>query len=515
MRRGDQTLVEAYAVVAMGSDPDSTRVNINTALAGALHVMFPAGTYRFSGTILFGLANQRAVFQAGAVLEPADSTSFVKVTASDQAIEGMCIDATAVPACSPLVDITEDTSVNPIIRASLLYLEDLVVDVGALSEPTILGPKCAVRVSAVVGVRIMGGRLTGSSQAGTVGVWFAYNGDRGNGAWEIALWGTTVERFGWGAQVACTADDPSFYECRFIDNVDGGIRLGDNGEFSGGDANSVYGFDIVSCHFEGSSAQFIEIGAGWYWNGSVVAGCTFGAPPTVSPTSSQLPAQAVGNQAFAERSTSSRRFGSAAKADPRMVRQARGLLRAFPSLQSRGAFQRGEVSASIVTRVPADLAVPAFVGGTGNVPHLVDRCVLRVHGRVSGVVVTGCQSTEDSRTTAWVIEDDSNSAYNYGALVSQSCDLFNCWAQGEVAAGAGANALVTFGTTRSGIAKIGAESITLDSAALGCFGADAGAQGGGYTLGTGRSHFVTAPSGPAGALAQLLEDLAALGVITV
>lgn len=342
MRLGGQTFVEAYAVVATGSDPATTCTNINTALAGALQVMFPPGTYRFSGTITFGTANQRTVFQAGAVLEPADSTSYVEITASDQTIAGMCIDATAVVARSPLVDITEDTSVVPVIRASLLCLEDLVVAVGELSEPATLGPRSAVRVSAVVGPRMIGGRLTGNSESGTVGVWFAYNNDRGNGTYELGLWGVSIERFGWGAQVACTSDDPSFYECRFVDNVDGGILLQDNGEFSGDESSSVYGFDIVSCHFEGSSAQFIQIGAGWYWNGSVVAGCTFGAPQPVSSTSSELLAQGFGNQSPAKGRQGSRHSGIAARVDPRVVRQAVACCASFRACSPAGHSTRSE-----------------------------------------------------------------------------------------------------------------------------------------------------------------------------
>lgn len=190
-------------------------------------------------------------------------------------------------------------------------------------------------------------------------------------------------------------------------------------------------------------------------------------------------------------------------------------MREFPSLQSRGAFNPERVNSPMGARVPVDLALGALGGAIESLPHVVNRCILRVHGRLIGVVVTGCQSTEDSRTAAWIIEDDASSAYDYGPLVSQSCDLFNCWAQREVAAGALSTGLVIFGARRSGAAEVSAESIALDAAGVGCFGEAATARRDAYTLSTGRSHFVGWPSGPGEALAQLLGDLAALGLITL
>lgn len=285
-------------------------------------VMFPAGTYTFSGVIQFATDDQVTTFQAGAMLQPADKESYVLVTGQRQVIEGLRIVAPVnVVAHSPLVEI---------YGASDLVMEDLRVSTLSM-YPSVSGPRAAVRVMCLAGCQFTGGLISGPGEAGTVGLWLApsYDYDKENqpnqtpgdwmiypddaarataqatsGASEVTARGLAIEEFGWAVRIGCNTDNPTFTGCRFTENLDGAIDVKDDADvlldthirlvhhallLDAADATATQSvasaLTLDGCRFAGGSPPaYIHVQApksdgsgGGAIRGGAVVGCVFGS----------------------------------------------------------------------------------------------------------------------------------------------------------------------------------------------------------------------------------------------
>lgn len=285
-----QTLSDVYANVrdfhAMGDGVNIDTTAIQAAIDSRMHVLFPAGTYLFDGTIEFKTSDQRCTFLAGAILVPADSFAYIRIgypagvptvpapdgtvradyafTGANQTFVGLRIEAPeGVMTRSPLVEI---------YGAGGLLMQEMRVavhsmDVPRYSDGTVaLGPRAAVRVMDLAKCTFIGGSISGGGDAsGTVGLWLAssydYNigtGDLnpnpgqwwedvasrgvqvdtsalslalvGSGAYETGAVGLSIQAFGWAVRISCVCDNPTFVNCIFTENVDGALVVTDDGD---------------------------------------------------------------------------------------------------------------------------------------------------------------------------------------------------------------------------------------------------------------------------------------------
>lgn len=134
------------------------------------------------------------------------------------------------------------------------------------------------------------------------------------------------------------------------------------------------------------------------------------------------------------------------------------------------------------------------------------RRVFVIDGEWTGVNVLGCYHNggdeESSAHAVWAI--------GASATVSESCDAWNEWDKVEVFDGAGRLPVLTRDGERG--LQLGAESIQLDSAKLGFFGATPVARGPAYTVRQSNARDLRTDSVEA-VLSTLLQDLGRLGIV--
>lgn len=324
---GPEQLSEVYAnVVDHGAGPlESSSDNcaaIQEAIDTRRHVLFPGHTYRFRGVLTFGNAAQQCTFLAGAILVPADDSSYVVISGEQQAFDGLRIEA----------EVDEETRcpVLEIYGASNLVMRGLEVSVTNMLS-SVPGPRAAVRVMGLTNCQFFGGLISGGAEAGTVGLWLASsydyfyadeNGDerRGtgagewsnplsydhfvaakgtSGAYQVSVVGLRIDAFGWAVRVGCITDNPKFVSCVFADNADGALVVTGDGDVVSADPwtegtstqlwecptpTSAYGLTLVDCHIQGGAAQqCVEIAETCRWVAGAVIGCTFGFFGSVAP----------------------------------------------------------------------------------------------------------------------------------------------------------------------------------------------------------------------------------------
>lgn len=461
-----------------GRVADRNTAEINLALASGKHVLFPAGKYTFRGTLNFGTEYQRVTFLAGAILRPYDAHSWVSITGDDQTISGMRIEGPkAASAHSPIVDI--DGAAN-------LLMQDLHVAIGAIDTPTV-SQRAAVRVKNLTKCKFIGGSISGTTQSGTIGLWLASEGTDQTGVYVVAGLGLTISGFGWAVRVGCICDDPTFIDCNFIDNATGGVNIADDGLVATGTTTPAYpvatALNLVSCRMVSSGVQqYVQVDEHCTWRGGVVLGCVFGETDLALIPGGVVSKRGVGG-------SSSSAAGKGEQGTGRLIKA--------------GAPNAGTLVARRITRTPVS-QLGGFLGP--------DSCIIRVKsasssiGVMQGLVVSGCRSYVDGRSSVWYVEDT--------AQVSATCDMFNAWSQSTVAAGAKAGELVQMTTDASGNLIFIAESVQVQSDELGFFGEGPAPQSGPYTpLST--VSYVLGASNESEVLSQLIVDLGRLGLIKV
>jgi len=459
-------VVDYGALVSTRSraEEDANRGFIQDAINSGRHVLFPAGTYRFSGgAITFLNADQRCTFLAGAILQPGDSSSHVVVSGARQVLTGLRIEAPAeVAAHSPLLDVQE---------ASGVRFQEPRISVFTIADSEV-GPRCAVRVAGLAGCLFIGGRISGTAQAHSVGL--SFTSSVAGGADQVAAVGLGIALFAWAVRIGRDARNPTFVGCEFADNVSGAVLVTDDGDVAvaltelafvrqvGGrfqpspavaaNATVVRGLALVGCRmYGGAPPRFVAVSAdlgtsnpGGAIEGGVVMGCTFGV--------------AAGNKSIA----------GAAQAKSRKIAVAQGQAQS----ESDGD------------------------------------CIFEIKGSVTGLVVSGCYSAPDGlRASAWRIPA--------GAALSTCCDMFNTWAEADVALGDNQHLLPRLSTNELGRLTLTADEVSVDTTKIGFFGATPAASG-----------VVTGRGGPAVrgdralsartaqlVLEQLVRDLVDLGLV--
>ncbi len=270
-----QQLQEAYANVlefdALGDGSGDQTANIQSAIDSGRHVLFPAGTYAISGCLTFPHDDQRCRFLAGAILQPQTKSAYVLITGDRQVIEGLRVEPkSGVAAHSPLVEI---------YAANELVLEDLRVSIP--TWPTATNPilRSAVRVQGTDTCTFIGGRISGSSESTTVGLWLTDYPPPSSlptpGALaRISATGFEIREFGWALRIDCDVDGVTLIGCALLNNVDGSVNVRSYGS---GDQNpEVASLCLVDCRMAGSDPdQYLRVAEGCSWTGGVVAGCIF------------------------------------------------------------------------------------------------------------------------------------------------------------------------------------------------------------------------------------------------
>ncbi len=563
----DQNLSDVYANVrdAVGGLPGATgdgsvddtasiQAAINYGLSCGKHVLFPAGTYRFDGVLEFNVAYQRCTFLAGATLVAGTNEAYVHITGGEQTFIGLRIEApVGVDAHNPLLEIE---------GAARPTMQELRVSVGQLRPSLSDPPWAAVRVRSLNNCKFIGGSISGTGEAGTVGLWLTNWGLEEEGGIkgepsEIGAVGLIIEKFGWAVRVDCIMDEPSFVDCSFTDNVEGAVILTFH---DGGPVNpNATGLRLIGCHMAGGSPpQYVLIdgrpGVPCIWSGGVVIGCTFGSrvvelrvpgslrplpqPHPRSPLPPPSPADPLpwgrhdplpplpvlagsgGGPETSARLPATQAGRSVSGRTASDVRAQSSVLRAPQPAKSTnvtrlaGAAGTRRVAAPIATSPPTQ--VRAFKPGIGpstkgagpraQAVAAPGACVFRIRGTVQGVVVSGCSSEPEllaRRSDVWDISDT--------ASIGQTCDMFNSWAQANVATGNHAEELVQIGSDTSGKLTITAARVCLDAKALGFFEAEP-VEREAYLL-PGAGSRALHPHNAQQVLAQLLIDLSALGLI--
>lgn len=500
---------------------------IRAAIASGKQVMFPPGTYRFRGCVEFPNDEQGCEFLAGAILQPDNASSYVKITGKRQAFLGMRIEAAPdLQAHSPLLDL---------YGADDVVLEALQVRV-TLMDTSVSGPRAAVRAMCLTGCTFDGGTIVGGLEPGTIGLWLAYSYDHAkdtdpnpspgewmafpddaaqaraqsaSGASAVVASGLGISSFGLAVRVGCVSRDIELVDCTFTDNVDGAVAVRDDRDVlldthirlmdpellaSAGAAvpvqSVVTGLNLASCHLGGASPpQFVWVqaiggdgnGGGGVHGGSVV-GCTFGRWATEA----------------GEATSGNSRQASAKGPALRRVIPARAT--AGVTAGAVGSIRR--VASATGSPAAVDLA-PATAADSGS-------CIFLVEGEVAGFLVSGCYSASSAaRSSAWTITG--------GAFVAETGDVMNAWAEPTLAAGDGAAALVRMTSSADGQLVVVAEEVAVASSSLGFGEASAVSPGAAFTV-TGsqveRSRSLLRPGSEREVLAQLVMDLAELGLVT-
>ncbi len=595
---------------------------IQRAIDSGKHVLFPSATYAFNRCLEFGNADQQCTFLAGAVMQAADYSSYVKITGVRQVIVGLRIEAASseVSAHGPLVEI---------YGADDLVMRDLDVSVTAMSRSA-SGPKVAVRLMRTKRCTFVGGVISGSQESETIGLWLAnsydHDFDRSNpnpnagrwpfpdtmteaqrdsaknesGAYEVSAIGLTIEAFGWAVRVGCITDSLGFMDCNFTNNVDGALLVRDDTDVVGtrlwqradGSYDSfatcavATGLNLVGSHLGGASppkyvhvmastkiarprdARFpgiprpetadIDVG-GAAIHGGTVFGCTFGdgaATPSTTAASESRGGVVTGKTgarlgssggASAKHSSEAAQSGGqrvipAASASSPLIRlPARAASKPTISTGPVAGIRDGGRGADARTPLRAGTAsAPKGFGGgsspsrgsVGSPPRLQAtasdgrvatraaavpvrastndvQCVFRIDGVLQGVTVSGCRSEPDAeRLYVWDISGS--------AEVSGTCDMFNSWSEPTAATGAHASELVRMSADSNGELTLSAESLAVESDAVGFFGAPAvgpeeyevsGVENAGdRSLNSGNAERV---------LTQLLLDLGEIGLVTI
>lgn len=554
---------------------EATRSSIQDAINSGRHVLFPAGTYRFrGGPIRFPNATQRCTFLAGAILEPQDSSSYVILTGAEQTLSGLRVEVPVhVAARSPVVEI---------YGASGLVLHELRVSVYAMAH-SVSGPNAAVRVMCVEGCTFIGGRISGTLEADTVGLWLANSydydlegdpnpspgewnfyadvsdeatrlarqtaGRESSGAHRVGAVGLTIEEFGWAVRIGCVADNPHFVGCAFADSANGALTVTDDGDvvkeavvkalLGGSRLNDLSyaptgavakGLTLVSCRMSGAAVPwYLLVDAdggddepGGAIQGGVIMGCTFGtsviagegdAANAAGPATEgkQTPAAVGAGAGPLSRGQTTQGAG----ASRRIVPAVAGIGQAFRALGASGARlvpqaigaevgrKRSEGAAGAATR---SAAAAKAAKSSAEPPDTT--CIFRIDGSVSALLVSGCYSdATELRDSVWNITG--------GATVSQTCDMFNAWAEANVAAGDKAACLVLMDTTGHGRLTVTADELCLDGDAFGFFRAPAASRSTTYQV-SGRinqgDRWLRGPNVHL-VLGQLLMDLGNLGLV--
>lgn len=479
-------------VVDKGADPaNAASVNaaaIQDAIDTGGHVLFPAGTYRFAGVLLFDNEEQRCTFEPGAVLQPDNAASYVTIRGRYQVFTGLRIEVPhPTPAHSPVLDIDQ---------AAFLVLRRLSVVVSAIATPA-AGENplpTVVRATNLVKAKLLGGRIAGPGTSGSVGLLFTdfISGAATSAPWESGAVGLRIERCGWAVRVECAMDEPSFIACRFIDNVDGAILLATHA--AGEPEPMARGMRLLGCHASGGApAQYIQVGAACTWAGGVVLGCTFGARGGVGSEAGASAASAASAVTVQPGGGAVRENGARSS----KVIPAPGRGQVGSPGNSKVAASSTASRAALGVRPPAsEPASPLLPGAVSS-----DPCLFRVDGSVLGVVVGGCSLAE--ARTVWNVAESGN--------VSSTGDMFNRWGATRVAGGPKANRLYQLRADDAGRLTVRTREVSLDAAALGFFSA-APAEPKAYAfnatgdraLRVGNERLV---------LAELLSDLAALGLV--
>lgn len=473
-------VIDYGALVSTGSraEEDANRGFIQDAINSGRHVLFPAGTYRFTGgAITFLNADQRCTFLAGAILQPGDSSSYVVVSGPRQVLTGLRLEVPAdVAGHSPLLDVK---------GASGVRFQEPRISVFTISDSEV-GPRCAVRVAGLSGCLLVGGRISGTAQAHSVGLSFTSSvaGD----ADHVAAVGLSIAQFAWAVRIGRDARNPTFVGCEFANNTSGAVLVTDDGDVAvaltelafvrqvGGrfqpgpavvaNATVVRGLALVGCRmYGGAPPRFVGVSAdlgarnpGGAIEGGVVMGCTFGV---VVAAASGAEGQATSKAVAA------------------------------------GGAQTG--SGKSAGRAVAPGATPAEPDGD---------CIFEIKGSATGLVVSGCSSASDGlRASAWRVPA--------GAALSRCCDMFNTWAEADVALGDNEHLLARMSTNELGRLALTADEVSVETTKIGFFGATPAASGA-----------VTSRGGPAlrgdraldartaqHVLQQLVVDLVNLGLV--
>lgn len=518
------SIVEFGAVESSGEASFPTLVAtrnaaaIQNAIGTGKQVLFPKGTWPFSGVIWFLNDDQACDFLAGAVLQPVDDSSYVRITGRRQSFDGLRIEpASGITPHNPLVDIDD---------ADELVLDELRVTLHAPPEVPEVPTRALVRVQDTVGCRLIGGRISGVAGTGRVGLWITAGGsDRAPR--DVTATGLWIRNLDWAVRIDGSPTGVTLLSCALLNNPRGAVFLTSEGD----SPNVVSGFRLIDSRMaKGNPEQYVWIGGETTCKGAVITGCTFdtaaGADDEDDAEDSATAARSTARggvvpalrsrMVVPTRSTAvvpaqSRRSAAVSTSAPSTPPGASGTLRSSAGPTKPGAVG-GRNSGALASRV---VRVPGASGATGAEQSRVDACILRVDGRIDGLLVGGCSSERvTTRDVVWGIAS--------WAELTNTFDVANAWAQTELAGGAGADQLVWLGSDGAGNLTIGADRVQFTADAM----SFSGEYGDTPTPVAPATTYSVAPSRHAGdrtlssanaslVLAQLLLDLAALGIVSV
>lgn len=228
---------------------------IQRAIDSGRPLLFPAGRYILHhGALEFNNARQRALFLADAVLVAYSSEDWVRITAPDQHIVGMRVEAVENDeegdAHSPLLEID---------GADRLLLRDFDISTGP--------PGVMVRIQDSRGCVFDAGRIHGSNLEGTIGI------QLGDGAHEVRGFAVAIDQLDVSLDIRGSSRSVTFEACTFEGTLSAAIRV--RGEVEGLVLNSV--------HFEGrpegklwGAARFLHVWRYGVIRGASITGTLFG-----------------------------------------------------------------------------------------------------------------------------------------------------------------------------------------------------------------------------------------------
>lgn len=228
-------VVDYGALVSTRSraEEDANRGFIQAAINSGRHVLFPAGTYRFrGGVITFLNADQRCTFLAGAVLQPADSSSYVVVSGARQVLTGLRIETPAdVAAHSP------DDGDVAVALTELAFIRQ----VGGRFQP---GPAVAANATVVRGLALLGCRMYGGAPPRFVAVSADLGASNPGGAIE----GGVVMGCTFGVAVAATSGGEGQATSKAVAVAQGQAQSESDGDCIFEIKGSVTGLVVRGCY---------------------------------------------------------------------------------------------------------------------------------------------------------------------------------------------------------------------------------------------------------------------------
>lgn len=241
---------------AVGDGVTEDGFAIQKAIDSGRPLLFPGGRYILHhGALDFNNARQRALFLADAVLVAYSSEDWVRITAPDQHIVGMRLDAVEKDregdAHSPLLEID---------GADRLLLRDFDISCGPAGV--------IVRIQDSRGCVFDAGRIHGSNLEGTIGL------QLGDGAHEVRGFAVAIDQLDVSLDITASSRSVTFEASTFEATLSAAIRVG----------GQVEGLVLNSVHFEGraeddptGAARFLHVQEGGVIRGASITGTLFGS----------------------------------------------------------------------------------------------------------------------------------------------------------------------------------------------------------------------------------------------